>query len=56
MSEIRHKWLDAYFADRPQLPRPRTNFFGYDIPVAWKNVVEKLLAERDAALTKQSRD
>ncbi len=56
MSEIRHKWLDEYFADRPQLPEPYKNLLGYDIPVAWKNVVEKLLAERDSALTGQSNE
>lgn len=45
MSEIRHEWLDKYFNDRPQLPKPCKTFWGYDIPQTWKNVVEKLLCE-----------
>lgn len=48
MSEIRHRWLDEYFSDRPQLPKPCENIWGYSIPPAWKNVVEKLLSERGA--------
>ena len=48
MSESRHKWLTEYFDKRPQLARPNELMFGYDIPVEWKNAVEKLLSDRDA--------
>lgn len=47
MSEIRHKWLDEYFGERPQIKKPYENLLGYNIPFPWKCVVEKLLVENE---------